>query len=228
MHGAQDFAPVATRADDMGGSTSGDDRDDRVHWRDEEELRIEFRAAGHVLWLGLVQLLALRWESKYLAHQVASGPTRLLSNLAKLRCRPDGRSPRAGEVFEDLCREVTRGGLTLEGTVQRMLARPLAGQPRSGRGAAEIAQLIEAFLRCYAADCERGELTWVDEIRAWAAPGEVAVSWIVEVPRGAVGAAELVVRISLDALEAAGLQAGDRLVIEPRPGGLWLGRAPGR
>ena len=63
-----------------------------------------------------------------------------------------------------------------------------------------------------------------------AAPGDPAVTWRLEVPptHGADDAAAVMLRIPVAALEAAGLLAGDPLILEPRSGGLWIGRGPGR
>ena len=54
------------------------------------------------------------------------------------------------------------------------------------------------------------------------------MSWIVELARVVMpGGAELILRVPWPRWRPRAPRAGDRLVMEPRPDGLWLGRAPG-
>jgi hypothetical protein len=151
-----------------------------------------------------------------------------LSDLAKLRCLPDGRPLQAAAVFEALHADITSHGKTPDTVVEKHLVRGLAGEPRSARTAAEITATIEAFLRCYAADYERGELTWVDELYAMAVPGDLVTTWRLAVPptHAAGEDAAVTLRIPVAALKAAGLLTGDPLILEPRWDGLWIGRGP--
>ena len=98
--------------------------------------------------------------------------------------------------------------------VERRLFRELTGKARSARIAAKVTATIEAFLRCYTADYERGELTWVDALYAMAASGDPAVTWRLDVPptHGAGDTAAVTLRIPVAALEAAGLLAGAPLL----------------
>jgi hypothetical protein len=201
---------------------------ERVFVRPEEDVRREFSAASYEVWLGLISLLGRRWEAAADGHIVAGSTLRCLSDLARLRCRPDGRPLPAGTVFECLVEDVSRDGKTPLGVVESRIVRGFAGSALSGRTPAEITGLIEAFLRCYAADYERGELTWVDELYGMVRSGGPAASWTVELPKRLLEGddATVVLHIPAAALEAACLRAGDQLLIEPRAGGLWLGRAP--
>jgi hypothetical protein len=207
---------------------SGEDAARRAYLREVEEVRREFRVASYEVWIGLASLLARRWDSPALARRIASGRVQVLSDLSRLRCLPDGRPLPASEVLDCLHEDVTRDGKTPAGVVERKVVRDLAGEPRSTRTPAEVTALIEAFLRCYAADYERGELTWVDELYALAVSGEPAATWTLEVPPTYSQGEDTTVtlRIPLAALEAAGLLVGDQLILEPRSGGLWIGRGP--
>ena len=97
---------------------------------------------------------------------------------------------------------------------ERQLFRELTGKARSARTAAKVTATINAFFRCYTADYERGELTWVDALYAMAASGDPAVTWRLDVPptHEADGAAAVTLRIPVVALEAAGLLAGALLL----------------
>jgi hypothetical protein len=206
-----------------------DDGDaDRVFLRDEEAVRLAFRATSHAVWLELAALLGLQWESTTLSHLAAGRLVHRLGNLAKLRCLPDGRPLTASATFECLLADVSRDGENSLSVVERWVARDLAGQRRTGRSPAEIVALTEAFLRCFAADCERGELAWVDELYAMVRSGGPEVHWKLDLPRLLPAGDDAVVTLSIPraALEAAGLRAGDRMVVEPRSAGLWIGRAP--
>jgi hypothetical protein len=200
----------------------------RVFLLDEEEVRREFGTASYGVWINLAAILGRRWETPASGHLIAGDRVRRLSDLAKLRCLPDGRPLSASAVFECLLRDVSRDGNTPSSVVERYVVRDLAGKPRSDRTPAEITGLIEAFLRCFAADYERGELAWVDELYAMVRSGGPVAHWTLELPRVLPPGEDAVVTLTLPfaALEAAGLQAGDRLVIEPRSQGLWIGRAP--
>jgi hypothetical protein len=58
--------------------------------------------------------------------------------------------------------------------------------------------------------------------------GGPGAHWTLELPRVLPSGEDAVATLSIPraALEAAGLQAGDRLIIEARSQGLWIGRAP--
>jgi GNAT superfamily N-acetyltransferase len=205
-----------------------DDGDaDRVFLRDEETVRLDFQAASHAVWLEFAALLGLQWESANLGHLAAGRLVQRLGDLAKLRCLPDGRPLPASAAFECLLSEPSRYGKSPLSVVERCVVRDLAGQRRSERSPAEIVALIEAFLRCFAADYERGELAWVDELYAMVRSGGPDAHWTIDLPRLLPAGEDAVVTLNIPraALEAAGLQAGDRLVVEPRSRGLWIGHA---
>jgi hypothetical protein len=207
---------------------SGGDGAGHAYLREEEQVRGEFQAASYGIWLALASLLGRRWNDPVIARRIAADQVRSLSDLAKLRCLPDGRPLPASAVLDDLHEHVTDFGKTPETVVERHLVRNLVGEPRSARTATEITALIEAFLRCYAADYERGELTWVDELYSMVVPGDPVASWKLEVPptHAAGEDATVMLRIPIATLEAAGLLTGDQLILEPRSGGLWIGRGP--
>jgi hypothetical protein len=207
---------------------SGGDESSRAYLRKEEKVRLEFQAASFEIWSGLARLLAQRWDNEVLARQIASDQVRVLTDLAKLRCLPDGRPLGAAIVLDDLHAATRVGGTTPAELVEQHIIRGLVGKARTARTPAEITALVEAFLHCYAADYERGELTWVDELYAMAVPGDPAATWRLEVPptHATSGDATVMLRIPLAALEAAGLLTGDQLILEPRSGGLWIGRGP--
>jgi hypothetical protein len=205
---------------------TNDDGADDVFFLEEKKVRLEFEFTGTRIWIGLVMLLGLRRDSPSHGHVEASRLVRLLSDLAKLRCRPDGRPLPAATALECLLRHISWSGESLERIVASYLLRDLAGRPRSKRTPAEVATMAEAFLRCFTAGCERGELTWVDELYAMVKEDGPTANWTLEVPAGPLEqGATVVLRIPVAALEAADLQHGDRLILEPRPGGLWIGRA---
>jgi hypothetical protein len=116
---------------------------------------------------------------------------------------------------------------SLQQTVERYLIRDLAGEARSERTSAEVATLIEAFLHCFAADCERGELIWVNELHAMVRETGPRESWTLDVPPASASgdAATVLLRIPTAALEAACLRPGDQVIVEPRLQGLWISRA---
>ncbi|MCB4825419.1 hypothetical protein [Roseicella aerolata] len=204
---------------------SGRDEHHAAYFLDKAEVRREFRGASCKIWIDLIHLLAQRWPDVALARRITSETVTVLSDLANLRCLPDGHPLAARVVLDRLYAEVTRDGETPGKMVEQIVVRSLAGKPRSGRSTAEITALIETFLQCYATDYERGELTWVDELYSMAVAGDAATSWTVEVPDGAWSKeGTIVLRIPVAALEAAYLRKGDRLILEPRPNGLWLGR----
>ncbi len=208
----------------MGNGSDG--TPDRVFLRDEGDVRRKFRVAASPLWINLVRLLGERWETPELGHRWAGMVLRSLSDLARLRCRPDGRPLPAGAVFRALTADITGLGETPLQVVEDCIARGLNGAALTDRTPAEVTGLIEAFLRCYAADYERGELTWVDELYATVRSGGPEASWTLELPDAMPGDGTVVLRIPAAALEAGGIWAGDRLLVEPRGGGLWLARAP--
>ena len=211
------------RQDASGGDGSG-----RAYLREEQQVRTEFRAASNRIWISLVELLGTRWDDQDVAHRVASRMVRDLSDLAKLRCLPDGRPVPSAFVLDDLYTSVFSYGRTCETFVERYLVRHLAGEPRSPRTSTEVTALIEAFLRRYAANYEHGELTWVDELHAMVMPDIEAATWTLEIPLmpAAGGDAAIMLRIPVAALEVAGLLTGDQLILEPRSGGLWIERGP--
>jgi hypothetical protein len=208
--------------------TSDDDESRRAYLRKEQKVRLEFQAASYEIWSGLSHFLARRWSDEILARQVASDQVRVLSDLAKLCCLPDGRPLRASDVLDDLHTATREGETTPTELVEQHVIRGLVGKPRSARTPDEITALIEAFLQCYATDYERGELTWVDKLYAMAVSGDPAATWRLEVPpTHAAGEDETVMlRIPVAALKAAGLLTGDQLILEPRLDGLWIGRGP--
>ncbi|MBL6081190.1 hypothetical protein JMJ56_24630 [Belnapia sp. T18] len=209
--------------DPLGGEATG-----RAHLLEEEQVRGEFNAAGHSIWIGLAGLLGRRWDSQALAHRAASRIVGELSDLAKLRCLPDARPIPASSVLDELYERVSRYGRTPRTVVESHLVRRLAGEPRNLRTTAEVTELIEALLRRYAADYERGELTWVDELYAMATPGNPVMTWRLEVPPAHAAGEDAMVtlRVPVAALEAAGLSTGDQLILEPRWDGLWIGGGP--
>lgn len=200
--------------------------DDRAYFRSEEQVRTEFKVASYGIWIALAGLVGTRWDDEVLVRMTASHLVRDLGDLAKLRCLPEGRPASAAHVLEDLHTDVLTDGKAPATVVERQLVRGRAGTARNQRTPAEVTDLIEAFLQCYAADYERGELTWVDELYALAAPGAPAASWRLEVPQTyqTDEDASVVLRIPVAALEAAGLMPGDPLILEPRANGLWIGR----
>src|SRR4051794_30018167 len=95
----------------MTSNAFGDDESSRAHLRKEEKVRLEFQAASFEIWSGLSRLLARRWDDEVLARQIASDKVRVLSDLAKLRCLPDGQPLSASTVLDDL-HTATREGET--------------------------------------------------------------------------------------------------------------------
>lgn len=120
-------------------------------------MRLEFRAASAAVWIELVHLLGLRWKGATLGHLAAGRLVQRLRHLARLRCRSQERPLPAGAVAACLLDHVSTGGRVPVDFVERSLMRALAGETLSGCTAAEITGLIEAFLRCYAGDYERGK-----------------------------------------------------------------------
>ncbi|WP_158292356.1 AbrB/MazE/SpoVT family DNA-binding domain-containing protein [Paracraurococcus ruber] len=202
----------------------------RAYLRTEVEVRREFEAASYAIWIGLARLLGRRVDQISLAHAHVSSKVRELSDLARLRCLPDGLPLPAAAVLDALNRDVMQNGKTPERVVERIVVRELVGEPRTSRTPKEITALIHAFLRCYAADYERGEVTWIDELYTMVVPDAPRMSWVLDIPF--VGRKEgdetVTVQIPAAALKAAGLHTGDRLILEPRSDGLWLGKAPDR
>jgi hypothetical protein len=111
-----------------------DDGDaDRVFLRDEETVRLEFRAASHAVWLEFAALLGLQWDAATLGHLAAGRLVHRLGDLAKLRCLPDGRPLPASAIFECLLTDVSRDGENPLSVVERWVVRGLAGERRSER-----------------------------------------------------------------------------------------------
>ena len=206
--------------DAVGGEAAGG-----PYLQEEDEVRREFQVASFSIWIGLTGLLGRHRDSQVLAHRAASRMVGDLIDLAKLRCLPDARPISASAVLTALYERVSQRGRTPETVVESHLVRGLAGEPRSSRTPAEVTGLIEAFLRRYAADYERGEMTWVDDLYAMAAPGSPAMTWRIDVPPTPTIAedAAITLRIPVAALHAAGLQTGGHLILEPRADGLWIG-----
>jgi hypothetical protein len=205
-----------------------DDDADRAFLRDEEAVRLELQAASQAVWLDLATLLGQQWESARLGHLAAGRLVQRLGDLAKLRCLPDGRPLPASAAFECLVADLSRHGKSPLSVVERCVMRGLAGERRTDRSPAEITGLIEAFLRCFAALIVGGEAVWVDELYAMVRSGGPDAHWTLDLPRLLPAGEDAVVTLSIPraALDAAGLQAGDRLIVEPRSQGLWIGQAP--
>src|SRR5689334_22706891 len=90
----------------------GRDEDHGAYLLDEAEVRREFRIGSSKVWIELIHLLAQRWEDAVVARHSVSRTVRTLSDLAKLRCRPDGYPLAAAAVLASLRYDVTRDGET--------------------------------------------------------------------------------------------------------------------
>ena len=211
----------------MTGDAPRGDEPNSAYLLERGEVQHQFQTASYEIWIGLISLLAIRRDDADIANQLASATVRALSDLARMRCRPDGRPLQASAVFEALYRDATATGKSPLQVVEQVVVRSDAGKPRSERSLAEITDLIEAFLRCFANDYERGELTWVDELYGMARVGGPAVSWTLDVLQSDSEDpnATVLLRIPVSALAAAFLKPGDKLILEPRLNGLWIGRA---
>lgn len=203
------------------------DEPNSAYFLEKEAVQTQFRAASYEIWLGLISLLAIRRDDADIANQMASATVKVLSDLARMRCRPDGRPLEASEVLKTLYFDANASGKSPLQVVEQVVVRSHTARPRTERTLAEITGLIEAFLRCFANDYERAELTWVDELYGMARVGGPAVSWTLDVLQSDSEDpnATVLLRIPVSALAAAFLKPGDKLILEPRLNGLWIGRA---
>jgi hypothetical protein len=203
------------------------DEPNSAYFLEKEAVRTQFQAASYEIWLGLIRLLAMRQANADIATQTASSTVNVLSDLSRMRCRPDGRPLEASAVLEALYFDAIATGKSPLQVVEQVVVEGHAGEQRSDRSLTEITSLVEAFLQFFTNDYERGELTWVDELYGMYRVGGSDVSWVLDVPHSGSSDADgtILLRIPAAALTAAFLWPGDKLILDPRLNGLWIGRA---